>query len=926
MRKVWKVMPHLVGALVFVLLGAANGQTRSLQPLKTSRPTSSLPNLRGGNDVVAVLVSGEGLFNIGTADNKALLYDFPRPDFTSHVNVWLDGRLFSNDSSRTALPRLALLRPPEMLADSTIVCRYGFEGMLLEQRLRLEQYSDSTGAIFIQYLLTNPTNTAHEMGLLLELDTKVNANDKTPFLSNFGFRDDEVLFTDAGVPDFLQAFEVLPPEIGLVAKFTLVGAAGTRPDFIAIGDWINLSKVKWDYSPDSIKYNDSAVLLRWDPKRLGPGESRALGTYYGVGEVSSKNDTLTLSVSAPERLLVQGDTLSPNPFSVSALVTNTGFATAHNVQARLVLPADLQLAAGETFVKDLTPRDLASQTSGTATWKIQARCLSSDSLFHMRVEVTSSDAPGNAVTRALHVPTCFGPGFALALQPRSQNLVAGEIAQALVQIDKRGNFDEDVVLDLWPAFPGIAFTFTPSRLRPGASSQLTLITENTLLPGTYSFVVNGRSATMAASDTLTLHLEAAVVDVTPPFTRNHNPAQNARNVLPETAISIEVHDAGTGVDTSTSALVMSVNNLPVQPNIFWLDKNRARLEYQPPQPFRYNEDVRVTLRAQDLANPANEMPEERYTFAIVQDSSPPFITDLQPPRDAARAAPNTEISFHVRDELAGVDSNALTLMVNGITVTPNKSGARHDLFVRYRPPQAFSKGHSVSVNVSARDLSSPPNVMPTEQYFFRVEEPIYDLIASRLQPLGELRAGVPANIAGEVRNALDVVTQPFRVRFQVDGATVKDTLFATMADGQIESLTVPVRFVSAGAHEIAMRADAANQIAELSENNNEQSLRVEILPPLAREFIVRPNPFTPNQDGYNDAVEFNFATLGLDSPGLRIFDVDGVAVLSEDHLRSGVFLWNGRDRHDRELPPGIYLYSLQDRGKNVANGYVVLAR
>lgn len=89
---------------------------------------------------------------------------------------------------------------------------------------------------------------------------------------------------------------------------------------------------------------------------------------------------------------------------------------------------------------------------------------------------------------------------------------------------------------------------------------------------------------------------------------------------------------------------------------------------------------------------------------------------------------------------------------------------------------------------------------------------------------------------------------------------------------------------------------------------------------------MRPNPFTPNADGFNDAVEFNFSTLGLSAPALRIFDVDGLAVVQEEHLPAGVFSWRGQDRNGRALPPGIYLYSLQDRGKNIANGYVVLAR
>lgn len=1028
MRIVWKVAPLFAGAIVIFFLSVAHGQNGTLLPRKTSSPRSSPPNLRTGNSVIAVQTNAAGFFSIGTANDRALLYDFPFTDYRSHVNVWLDGRLYSNEPGRTALPALTLLRAPEVLNNGALVCLYGFEELLLEQRLLPEQYSDSTGAIFMQYVLTNPTTAAHDVGLLLELDTKVNANDKTPFLTNFGYRSDEVVFQGDSIPDFLQAFESLPPAPGLVAKFTLSGARATRPDLIAVGDWINLSKAQWSYARDTIPYNDSAVLLRWNPTRLEPGQSRTLGVYYGVGEISSRTDTLTLSVIAPERLLVQGDTLTPNPFTVSALVTNTSFAAAHNVRGRLLLPKGLQFAPGESEIKELTPRDLASRASGAITWKLSTRCAALDANLPLRVEVFADDAPGNTVTRMLFVPNCFGSGFTLALQPREQTLLAGENAAVSVQIIPRGNFDEPVALSYWPTIPGFDFTFSQSQLRPGENAQLVISTNNTLLPGAYHFVVAAASTTQQISDTLTLQILSAVLDFAPPYTRAHNPALEARNVLPETAISVEVHDEGAGIDSTSLALW--VNDVPVVPKLFWFNEKRVRLNYQPPRPFQYNERVRVALRAgdratppnvmpeenfsfyivedltppfitdhlparaaqrvaantalsfhvrdelagvdssalvlfvngvivkptfsgtvrdlfvhyqpprpfalneqvtvriraRDLSFPPNEMPEENYSFTVVQDLAPPFLTEVQPPRGAEHVAANTSIAFHLRDEIAGVDSNTLVLNLDGINVRPKLSGTSNDLIAFYQPPAPFRKGQSVSVSLFAQDLSSPPNVMPREQFTFRVEEPKYDLIAERLQPRGEFRAGMLTTVIGDVRNGLDEITQPVRVRLLADGAVVKDTVLAAQSAGQLSEVIGQVRFAQAGRHEIVLHVDVDARIAELSENNNQQSLLVEIAPPLVREFSVRPNPFTPNADGFNDAVEFNFSTLGLSAPALRIFDVDGRAVVQEEHLPAGVFSWRGHDRHGRALPPGIYLYSLQDRGKNIANGYVVLAR
>lgn len=92
--------------------------------------------------------------------------------------------------------------------------------------------------------------------------------------------------------------------------------------------------------------------------------------------------------------------------------------------------------------------------------------------------------------------------------------------------------------------------------------------------------------------------------------------------------------------------------------------------------------------------------------------------------------------------------------------------------------------------------------------------------------------------------------------------------------------------------------------------------------------FVRPNPFTPNGDGVNDVVYFDFehATNPETSTEIKIFDERGYLVKTLD---SGLLpiVWDGTDDSDRRLEGGLYLYQIKhgddDRYKQ---GSLVLIR
>ncbi len=87
--------------------------------------------------------------------------------------------------------------------------------------------------------------------------------------------------------------------------------------------------------------------------------------------------------------------------------------------------------------------------------------------------------------------------------------------------------------------------------------------------------------------------------------------------------------------------------------------------------------------------------------------------------------------------------------------------------------------------------------------------------------------------------------------------------------------------------------------------------------------VVLPNPFTPNEDGSNDRVEFK--REGGIPPEWRILimDREGRAVR---RLGNGETQWNGRDQQQREALPGVYLYMIQNGEGVVKRGVLGLVR
>ena len=86
---------------------------------------------------------------------------------------------------------------------------------------------------------------------------------------------------------------------------------------------------------------------------------------------------------------------------------------------------------------------------------------------------------------------------------------------------------------------------------------------------------------------------------------------------------------------------------------------------------------------------------------------------------------------------------------------------------------------------------------------------------------------------------------------------------------------------------------------------------------------VSPNPFTPNNDGYNDQVFFTRSAGGALPGSITIMDRNGRTIRA---LQPGQNAWDGVDSKGKPALPGVYLYLVRNKQNTVARGLLALVR
>lgn len=383
---------------------------------------------------------------------------------------------------------------------------------------------------------------------------------------------------------------------------------------------------------------------------------------------------------------------------------------------------------------------------------------------------------------------------------------------------------------------------------------------------------------------------------------------------------VDLVDSLTGVDINS--IVFKFDGAVKTPEILGNPKTYT-LKYKPEQSFNYNQVVQINITVSDLATEPNSIEDAPFNFYTTEDHEPPYISSRNPEKDMSNVPFETDIELSLNDDIAGVDITSITLTVEGAAVVPEIIGTPASYLVRFKNPKEFEAAQNVDVVVACSDRSNPPQSM-SEHYSFTIKEVYPDLdIMSFVAEPPKVLVNKPVLIKAIIRNSVVAVHKPIKIRLSDGNKVLFDSTLSPLGVDEKHDVIRTIIFDTEGRHKLILIVDPENEIQESNKENNSDTIYVEVT---EGEMTVRSNPFTPNGDGINDIVTFNFEQLGVADPQLRLYDVSGRMIITLQERTGFTFVWNGTDRFGNQALPGVYLYLLQDQNQVIANGYVVLAR
>lgn len=360
--------------------------------------------IESDNEYIGVGADANGMFSIGvppdppeSPDVRLLLnsnYRAPSPA-GAYVGFYIDSIIYStNELIEMMYPDSAVSLIDHQTTASTvdlinkwIITEWFIEedvfaadSLYISQVLQ-PQESGGSGTVVMRWLIRNDDSEAHEVGLVLAMDTKIGDSDWAKIWApGIPYSDTTRVLPDPthgwDMPPFWEAYEYDPPmdTAGLVARGILSTPPNTTPDKIAMADWRDILGQYWDVDLDETEpYEDSGVMLWWYPVTVQPGSLRTVVTTYGLSDSSASiGGIYSLSISYPRHQVVARCELNPNPFNLIVGVTNNADSTVDNMMGvfNASSATHISLATGDSVTKTVTPSTLAPGEVGFVSWRV----------------------------------------------------------------------------------------------------------------------------------------------------------------------------------------------------------------------------------------------------------------------------------------------------------------------------------------------------------------------------------------------------------------------------------------------------------------------------------------------------------------------------------------------------------------------------
>lgn len=273
-----------------------------------------------------------------------------------------------------------------------------------------------------------------------------------------------------------------------------------------------------------------------------------------------------------------------------------------------------------------------------------------------------------------------------------------------------------------PNITGYVVYYGPVSVQGGGATQYgdsvdvgdtTTWSQSGFSQGTWYFAVRAHN-TFNESSGYSAEVSVDVVggDDVAPALSGANPSDGAVNIPTDTEVFFVLGDVGAGVDTNSVSVL--VNGTPPADVFFFGDPSSYAVVCEPGTALPPGSLIQVSVTAEDMASPPNTL-NASWSFTTagpIADIVAPAISGRLPANGALGVSLDTEILFVLSDAGSGVDTNSVSVLIDGIAPAGTAFyGVPSSYAVVCTPAIPLPASATISVSVTASDRAASPNTV-----------------------------------------------------------------------------------------------------------------------------------------------------------------------------------------------------------------------
>lgn len=256
-----------------------------MQEIATSMDTYSSDSMIS-NEYLEIAVASDGKFTIGTVEgnpnyttdnNQTLLFGHPSP-WSSETMINIDGDTYWFEAESINIDY-----PNKIATAYMSITEYN---VIVTQVLSFIE-NTSTGRhdnVKISYSVLNGSDTTHNIGIRIMMDTMLADNDHAPFkISGYGNVTECKNLTGDAITQTYQVYDDLDAPTTMATGVLWLNN-DRHPDKVMYTNWGDVNGSSWNYFREDGSYlGDSAVAIYFNPISVSAGTGTSVNTYYGTG-------------------------------------------------------------------------------------------------------------------------------------------------------------------------------------------------------------------------------------------------------------------------------------------------------------------------------------------------------------------------------------------------------------------------------------------------------------------------------------------------------------------------------------------------------------------------------------------------------------------------------------------------------------------